>query len=967
MMFNLETLRLIRKTFRRFLSLSLIVFIGSGFIMGLMSTPRVMRESVDRYLDETEISDLVVYSPYGFCNEDYIKLSETEGIKTVFASKEIDCHGVDEKKETSTYRVSEISRKNNRFNLVEGRLPEKPNECIYLNNDLDNNRSIGEKITLNYGDNDINEYLSENEYTIVGIFETPQHMSKVLGSSNFNNEDLDCIIFIPNVNFISDYYTTMYITLDGSLDYISNTKKYDEFIEKNKYVLQDVASKQQSYLRDKLVAEATEQLDESEALFNQMKEEGQRQLDEAKNQLDDARIQIASYEAQLTVLDGVVRSLEASLRNDAELFGSIYGYTLEAEEDISNILNYFGLNGFNAASAAMEYTYNEYVKAINQFNSLHGQLNYAKQQYEDGMSEYTKAVIEFEKKVADGEEEIKLARAKLNDLPKSNWIVLDRDMLYSSLMYKNTCEQMASIGTYLPIMFFLVAALVCLTTMKRLVDEQRGQIGIYVALGYSNAQVIGKYVLYALLASLSGGILGIIVGQFLFPTVIYNTWNMMYYLPPIKFMFPIKNALISIGLFAVLMCGLTAYVVRGTVNDVPASLMRPVAPKKGKEVLIEKIPFLWNALSFTSKITARNIFRYKSRFLMTIAGIAGCTGLLIMGFGIKDSVNDVLDIQYGYIYDYDYAISLKSSDNLEENINTLLNNPALDSVSSYMTYTTRAYLDTGEKTAQMLVLDPRNASEIFNLRGTDKKTPLKLNNDGVIVTELFAKNNNLKVGDYITIESKNRIKGDVKISDICEMYFQHQIFMSDAIYEDIFDEKPTDTVIVVNSDDRQAVKAEAARLKDFAYLTDLSAMMDSFDDMIQALNLIIAVVILVAGSLAFVVLVNLTQVNISERVREIATLKVLGFNDHEVNMYIFKEIMLLSFIGCLVGIPIGIIEHRFIMNALTMEMIMFGQNINLSSFLFSIVITIIFTIIVLSFMRKPLQKVDMVESLKSIE
>ena len=933
-------------------------------MMGLLSSPQVLRESVDSYYDEKNVQDLAVYSPYGFCNEDYNKLSQAEGIASVFASKEIDCHGLNSEDEVLTFRVSELSRKINQFNLVEGRLPQKADECLFLQNTLENIYQIGDTVTLDYGSNDINEFLSNSKFTIVGFIETPVHMSKIMGPSNFNNEDLKGVIYIPNANFISEYYTTMYITLDGTKDLISNTDKYDKYVENARVSLENVASEQQSYLRDKLVGEAEEMLDEKEELFNQMKAEGQKQLDDAKKQLDEAGVQIASYEAQLNVLNGVIRSLESSLK---DAYASIYGFTLDVEEDISDVLNFFGLNGFNAASAAMEYTYNEYVKAINQFNSLSGQLSYAKSQYTEGLLEYEKGVAEFEEKIAQGEEELKLARAKLNDLPKSNWIILDRDMIYSSLMFKNTCSQMASIGTYMPIMFFLVAALVCLTTMKRLVDEQRGQIGIYVALGYSNAQIIGKYVSYALLASLSGGILGVIVGELLFPTVIYNTWRMMYDFPPIKFLFPIRNLLISIGSFSILMCGLTANVVRERVKDVPATLMRPLAPKKGKEVMIEKIPFIWNALSFTSKITARNIFRYKSRFLMTIAGIAGCTALLIMGFGIKDSVNDVLGIQYGKIYNYDFTISLSGSDHVEEYKTSLNSYPDVEDVTSYMDYTTRAYLSTGEKTAQMVVIDARDIDDTFSLRETDKKTPIRLNNDGVVVSELFAKNNHLKVGDIITIESKNRIKGEVKISNICEMYFQHFIFISDVLYENTFDETVKDTVLAISSDNQELVQAKAAGFEDFLSMTNMIAIMKEFNTMIQALNLIILVIILVAGSLAFVVLVNLTQVNISERVREIATLKVLGFNDHEVNMYIFKEIMMLSLIGCIVGIPIGIIEHRFIMNVLTMEMIMFGRTVNLSSFVFSILITIIFTIIVLSFMRKPLQKVDMVESLKSVE
>ncbi|MBQ1566322.1 MAG: ABC transporter permease, partial [Erysipelotrichaceae bacterium] len=614
-----------------------------------------------------------------------------------------------------------------------------------------------------------------------------------------------------------------------------------------------------------------------------------------------------------------------------------------------------------------EYLYSEYNSTIAQYRSVKGQLNYAKSQYEEGLKKYEESLVKYEKEIAEGEQQLKLARAQLNDLPKSQWIILNRDQQYSSMMYKSTCLQMGTVGLYMPVMFFLVAALVCLTTMKRLVDEQRGQIGVYVALGYSNMQIIGKYVSYALLASLTGGISGIVFGQMLFPSVIYSTWRMMYYLPPIKIMFPVKYAVLSVGSFSVLMAFITAYVVHNCIKDVPASLMRPVAPKKGKIIFLQRIPFIWNMLSFTSKITARNIFRYKSRFLMTIAGIAGCCGLLIMGFGIKDSVSDVLGIQYREIFRYNDLIYFKNNEHINENLEILDNSADVDYATTYMEYTTRAYISGNEKTANAIVIDQLDYYTLFDLKETDKKTSIRLNNDGVIVSQQFAKNNGLEVGDVITIESKNRIKGDVQIADICEMYFQHYIFMSDTLYSNTFDEDISKATIAVLSDDDDAVRKTVKGLKDYASIISTSYYLDSFNNMIEALNLVIMVIILVAGSLAFVVLVNLTQVNISERIREIATLKVLGFNDHEVNMYIFKEILLLSVIGCFVGIPIGFFEHRFIMSVLNMEMIMFARTIKFISIILSFVITIVFTIIVLFFMKKPLREVNMIESLKSVD
>ncbi|MBR3250103.1 MAG: FtsX-like permease family protein, partial [Erysipelotrichaceae bacterium] len=689
--------------------------------------------------------------------------------------------------------------------------------------------------------------------------------------------------------------------------------------------------------------------------------------DDAKKQLDEAHIQIIAYEAQLNTLDALVRSLQSAIEADMGVFNEIHDFTADIETDIDHFLELLGLNGHYPVSGTMEYLYSEYNSASAQYRSVKGQLNYAKSQYEEGLKKYEESLVKYEKEIAEGEQQLKLARAQLNDLPKSQWIILDRDLVYQLIMYKNNCEQMESIGIYMPVMFFLVAALVCLTTMKRLVDEQRGQIGVYVALGYSNVQIIGKYVSYALLASLTGGIIGTIVGQALFPTIIYNTWRMAYLLPEIAISFPIRNALLSIGSFALLMSGITAYVVHNNVKDTPASLMRPVAPKKVKEIFLEKIPFLWNALSFTSKITARNIFRYKSRFLMTVAGIAGCCGLLIMGFGIKDSISDVLTIQNKEIFISDYSVTLQNSDYVEAAIDKLNDNLNVERATPYATYVTRVYLDGEEATASMIVADQKESQFIFNLRQTDKKTPIKLGLDGIVVSEKFAINHNLKEGDTITIESANRIKADVTISKICEMYFQHYFFMSEDLYENTFDEEISKNKISIKVLDDYNLTSEINSLNGFSSMTSTSVTMERFGALIGAFNLIIVVIILVAGSLAFVVIINLTQVNISERIREIATLKVLGFTDREVNTYIFKEIMLLSLIGCIVGIPIGIVEHKFIMSVINLEMIMYGDQIKLMSYVYSILITIVFTIIVLMFMRKPLKEIDMVESLKSVE
>ena len=967
-MFDLETLRLIKKTFRRFLALTLIVLIGSGFMMGLSSSSDVLRKSVDDYYDQTLMQDLQVYSSYGFCREDYDFISKIEGVKDVFASKTIDCNGSSEGGEDTVFRVSELIRKVNNYELLSGRMPVKNDECIILADNDFKYYEVGQKIKLDYGENDIHNYLKNDEFTIVGTFKSPEYMAKILGPSNFNNKDLQAVIFIPNANFIFDYYTTMYVTLEDAGKLVSYTDKYDRFIETQKASFENEIYPQQAYLRDRLVEEAKEELAEKEELFNKLKTDGQKELDDAKAMLDEAAMQIASYEAQISMLEMTARSLQAAVNQDKPILEEIYGNTAQAENDINQILESLGLPGdYHYATSIMSYTKQAYEQIISQLYSARYQLNAGKAQYEEGMKEYQEGLVTFNKQIADGELQLRLAKQRVEELPKAKWMVFDRSMQYSALMYKNTIDQMNAIGIYLPIMFFLVAALVCLTTMKRLIDEQRGQIGIFVALGYSNGRIIMKYVTYALIASIVGGILGILIGNPLFSGVIYSTWRMMYFLPEINLYFPPKNVTLSLGLFTVLMCLVTAYVARSILGDVPAQLMRPKAPKKAKEILLEKIGFIWNRMSFTSKITARNIFRYKSRFLMTILGIAGCTGLLVIGFGVKDSVSDVLDIQYGRIFNYDYQIFLESDEHVDENIDILNANQENDYVCSYMNYTTRFYLDGKEATASLIVMDPRDANMVHQLTETDCKTPIKLSNDGIVVSQRFAQNNKLKKGDIVTIESVDGIKADVKVANICEMYFQHFAFLSTSMYESLFEEKTVETMLAVKTSNKQALLQDCNRLKDFQSLYEFSKAIDQFNQMIQALNLIIGVVILVAGSLAFVVLFNLTQVNISERIREIATLKVLGFREHEINMYIFKEIFLLTLIGAALGMPLGTLEHHFIMRVMSMEMIMFGLNIKPISYVYSFLITLIFTFIVLLFMRKPLKKVDMIESLKSVE
>ena len=1030
-MFHKDTVRLIKKTFNRFFSLLMIVLIGSAFMMGLLSSRPIMEENVDRYADEERLQDIQFYSSYGFCDEDIDAIKDQECVEEVFASRFRDVYSLSSAGNVRVTRVEEAERSLDRFELIEGKMPESPSEALVLDSGMTKGEySTGEHLTLFLEDDDISEALSQTEYTIVGIVKTSSYMAKTLGTGTLKNLDLEMVIYVPAENFISEYYTTVYATVNGARELDTFGSDYKALMAEAKDDLESFARKQQDYLKDTLLAEYRDKIAEGEAELEEKRAEGQQQLDDAKKQLDDANIQIISGEAQITTLETTLNTLIArqralenqygeSSKADAERIAQIetdsgqsfeeyytavladYGtYTamgrLLEEEDSALIrdqlertraqLNGRYEGGVEAAYQEVNQLYRNrlYYEALDEeirlakeaesrarqeIASMRYQVRKGREEYEEGLEEYNKGLIEFNTEIEKAELDIRKAYQELEELPDAQWMVLDRDSHYSTYMYQNNTKQMGAIGVSLPLLFFLVAALVCLTTMTRLVDEQRGQIGIFRALGFSRGQIVGKYVGYALLASFIGSIIGIFSGMAIFPVVIYETWRLMYDLPTRVMSIPLSYAAVSILSFAVLIAVVTAYVVNKTLKEMPSQLMRPKPPKNAKKVFLEKIPFIWNRLTFTFRITARNLIRYKARALMTIIGVAGCTGLLVVGWGIKDSIADIVAIQFGQLYNYDYTVNMDSDANIDEIIETLEKDDTNEGVAPYMTYASKVYINGKEPTINVVVLDAREGNDMLRFRETDKKTPVRIRNSGVIVNEKFAKNNGIKEGDTLIIESASGIKQEVKVNVIYELYFQHYLYMSEDYYDTVFDEPVHYNSIAIRNAEKTAdeISEEISRTEGYGSIMDFTGLTEQFNIMIEALDFIILVVIVTAGSLAFVVLLNLTQVNISERIREIATLKVLGFHNTEVNSYIFKEIFLLSLIGAFIGLPLGVLEHHFIMNVINMEMIMFGDQIKLPTFALAFAVTIVFTVIVLFLTRRPLKKVQMVESLKSVE
>lgn len=599
----------------------------------------------------------------------------------------------------------------------------------------------------------------------------------------------------------------------------------------------------------------------------------------------------------------------------------------------------------------------------------------------DGEAQLNTAITEGTKKLNDALEDLNLSKAKLADakkkidnLAEGKWTILDRKSHYASVTFKNTVQQMEAISRVFPVFFILVAALVCLTTMTRLVEEQRNEIGTLRALGYTRWQCTSKFLFYAIFATIIGIVVGSILGLSSFPLIIYHAWRMMYILPPIHFVIPWGLIGFTAMLFIFAMSIATWFACKADTQDVPSQLMRPKAPPMGKKTFLENIPLIWNHLSFTDKVTMRNLFRYKKRFFMTIIGVAGCTALMLIGFGIRDSISNMVDINFKEIIQYDGMVNFEDDASEQVKAEALKEIQSTENVTDAQmgfVYMTKTYDDKVDETATVHVFDKENVSREFNLRTRVGHKSISLTDDGVIINEKLAENLGVHIGGQITIEDEDGNPHQVNVSGITEMYINHFVIMSRQYYKEVFGKEAGSNIIYLSTTGDDAAQKllanDISTMQGVEGVSLYSGLLDNFNSMVKGLNGIIWVLIFSSMLLAFVVLSNLITVNISERQREIATLKVLGFRRNEVKKYIFKENNLLAGIGGIVGIPLGIALHRYIMKTVEMDYLMFGRNIEWVSFFYAFVLTILFSMIVNFMMTKRLNDIRMVESLKSVE
>lgn len=758
---------------------------------------------------------------------------------------------------------------------------------------------------------------------------------------------------------------------DGREEYNNSKKEFDEGIAD----------------AERKIEEAQTELDDGYAQYNDGVSQLMEGLESSAEQLrakiaeikaavsagmgtPEMEMMLAELERQLGEIEYLINNPEAAIASTEEL-RTAKEQLDKAGEQLNSAKLWLGVEKENGQKQLDEAAA-ELKKAYKKLKDSEQELSDGWKEYNDGLAEYEEAKAKAEKEISDAKQKILDAEKEVAKLKKPTWYVFTRKDNPGFSTYESDAYRIESVCKIFPVFFFLVAILVCLTTMTRMVEEERTQIGTLKALGYSKAAIASKFIVYSALASLSGAVVGIAAGSVVFPTVIYSAYEMLYKTPSLK-LEPMPFIWAAVTLCA-LVCTTAAALMAcmAELRSNPALLMRPKAPKAGKRVLLEKIPFIWKRLSFTKKVTVRNLFRYKKRIFMTILGIAGCTALTMAGFGIYSSISVILDKQYSEIFNYDLIVALDSDSGeytleqvdkaLEEDEN------AKENIEVYMK--SISYEGIGD-TSLIVPKDTERFAGIVTIKDINTGKRYKLTDDGVIITERFSELSGLSAGDEFTFTCGGE-KMTAKITAVAENYTLHFVYMTEGLYEKLCGAKPAYNTYftVMNDTGEEAQKELGEKLMAMEGVQALSFVKDtreSFGNTVKNLNYVVALIIVSAAALAFVVLYNLTNINITERIREIATIKVLGFYDSEVSAYVFRENILLTLIGDAVGLVAGIWLHKFVIQVAQTDSVMFGRNLPFWCFAAAFVMTVIFALMVDFIMHFRLKKISMVESLKSVE
>lgn len=1067
---NKDIFKSIKHSKSRFLSILLLMMLGSFALVGLFVTGPDMRKTGENYFNELNIADITIISDYGIDTSECEYIEKAQGIKEV---EYIFLKDVTVKDTNISFRVFSKPENISKYELIEGSLPENDNE-IAIDYSYSDNYKLGDTITFVEETNDENEILRIHEFKIVGYIYSGEMVSSLnKGETTVGTGELNSYAIVNKEVFESDVYMMAKLTFtdleginpysDEYTDILQNHKdELEGLLKEEQYIrLEDIKVPYQQEINDgwKEIEDAKQELEDARKELSDAKislEEAKKEIESNKSKLNTAYSEILNAEAQINLGESEYNSklneynsnVEELNTKKAEYNTAISQIDNTQEEIISkkNELNiakqqylkygetsneyqYFLSTVYNpgieqlqivqnqidsklkelseakaqidiadsalstakaelvTAKSKLDSSKSELVNAKEEYNNNLVKLNNAESEYVKKENEYNTKLIEFNEKepdalkeIEEGEEDLNELQRKLDELELPIYSVDSRREVPGGSGYKiytTVSEIIDSLAKVFPIFLYFVAALVTLTTMTRFVNEERINSGTLKALGYTDIDIMKKFVIYGFLAGTIGTIAGVILGHTLLPFIVYNTYNCGFTLPQIELHFYPRITVVSFLLSLISSVLPPIIAVKQELQDKPARLLLPKSPKEGTKILLERITPIWKHLSFTHKVTCRNIFRYKSRMFMTIFGVAGSVTMLFAGFGVQGSISNINARQFEEIIKYDAIVALKEdlTENEKMDLENLLNSDEIDKYADiYYENITKVAGKNNDKQEITLIVTENNTEfrNFINLADRREQTDINLDEDGAVVSERLADLLNARVGDKITITDSKDCERTIKISGICEMYVGHFIFMNSEYFEEVYEDtyESNSKLLLLKDNSTKNTETQVSKFMELSSVKGIvqnTTMYNQIDTIVDSLDMIMKILIVIAGLLAVVILYNLTNINVSERIRELSTIKVLGFHDREVTMYIYRETIILTILGIIFGWFTGMWLHSYILNVVPPDEVMFDPKRWIVAYIIPLVIIIMITLLLKLFVNKKLKKVDMLEALKSVD
>lgn len=1115
-----QTLRSIHTTFSRFLAIVAIVALGTGFFAGLMMTGPDMRQAMDTYYDDNHVWDIRLISTLGFSNDDIHQFDDVEGVRACMPNHTVDAiarmndtqvavrvssfdtHMAQQFIDEHAYAAKDSSFDFlNRFQLVTGRLPQSPDECLAAAYAPHAQLSEGDIVDITSANEDLDKIFSTRHLRVVGTITSPLYpYTRSFGSTTIGSGSIDQYIFVPTSTFQQDFpYTELYISVEGADSVQSNSDAYKNIVGATKERLEAQKDRMSVFRQHEVQELAQSKLDEKKTEFEQQKNEAFEKLEAgeselarkhsklqeswrkytqgtsklkasreafesqkaaSQNKLSQAQTRLATQEETLIstlraqgmdvstlaqvqiVLESRLQALKEKqnqqnvdnrvvgensserlpehIRSNSKQQLATLGDSRQsiqhnktrvilatAREHVSTSYDEIqrvqqqlaGVQQLLAAKAKLQderavadkkltHAEQELAQAQAKLDASYVRLQEGQKKYDEGARVLAQRKQELDDKFATVQKQLDDAQETIDTTDLPDMYILDRSQHEGAAIYHADTERMDALARVFPFMFFLVAALVSLTTMTRMVEDERILIGTYKALGYSTIQIATKYLVYALLAAGIGSVLGVGVLCQVLPLIIMKAYSVIYAIPLLPPLLPIKAdvAVFSAGLGIGITLIATICSVLSSLREQPAPLMLPRAPKAGKRILLERIRPLWRRISFSWKVTLRNLFLYKKRLFMTVIGIAGCTALLLVGFGLHDAIWDIINKQYVDITHYQMTVGLNDHANdldVQHVKDVLTQHPEIEHIDRVHTahMSAKGEDDTLSSTHVDVVvpqsLDIFNKSITLKNRISGKQVPF--DESSVVISEKLATLHHLRVGDTLVLFDRDKVGNSVgaghklTITGICENYVGTTVYIAPTIFAKISSSPVMYETLFIQAPDlkpgeqQQNIASELHSCDDVSLVAFSDETISLYRNMISVVDYVVAVLIISAVLLAFIVLYNLTNINIEERLREIASLKVLGFTKREIYAYIFREVFLLSLLGDVFGLGVGVYLERFVVATAEVDYVMFSRTIHLESFVIAFVLTLVFTGLILLVMTPKLNRIDMVESLKSVD